>query len=293
MVLRHWWPTRTPRQGIACSCVVDNHPKFYAQGALWVNCLLQYQKIPPEQVFVHLIQPADPIFTAWLIHQGIQVIPTTPFDERSPHCNKLAQLTTNFGAKARQIVLMDCDTVWLGNSSLPHIKDVAAKIVDNPNPSPEILARIFAAAGFQPPHWTDASFPKSEGSCDTDSNNCNGGLYILTQEILPALAEAWTRWARWCLEHRHLFGSSINFDQVSYALAARQLGIKTQLLGLEWNYPTHHPEWPVPNLDPQIIHYHNRVTSRMEVLPIGKQRPDAAIARFNHAMERMVEFLAC
>ncbi len=281
-LLRRSKDLRAP--GTAFSCVTDNHQKFHDQTALWICCLLQYQRVLPTQLFVHLVEPSDRRFAAWLERQQVRIVPVSPFDPRSPHCNKLRQLETDYGADANQVALMDCDTLWLGELPLPRAETVAAKIVDGANPAPDILQRLFIASGLGDPEWTEPDIPHPGPPRLTDRNNCNGGLYILSEGARKSLAEAWPRWARWCMDQRALFGPSIHFDQVSYALAARELGFRTQLLGTHWNYPSHYPEWPLPDLRPQILHYHKRYDAGLSILPIGVTKPDAVITRFNQQM---------
>jgi hypothetical protein len=279
------WGLRT--RGSVFSCVVDQSPRFQDQCALWVNSLLYYQRLPASRLVVHLVAPASAALLRWLRQRGVRCVVVAPFDARSPHCNKLRQLETDFG-QARQVLLMDCDTVWLGRERLPAVKALAAKRVDGGNPAPAILQRIFAASGLGDPRWAKIGFPRPDAAVMTDRDNCNGGLYIANTRMLPILAEVWARWARWCMDRRELFGSSIHFDQVSYALAVRELGVRTQLLEPQWNYPTHFPHWELPDVEPQILHYHHCYRPDLSLLPVGVARPDAAIARFNARMQPLM-----
>lgn len=295
-----WQPLlrRALRRGLpdepdtAFSCVADSHSRFRDQCALWVSTLLDHQGVSPERVFVHLVEPADQAFAEWLAALGIRVVSVAPFDDRSPHCNKLRQLeTAALAHTAEQIMLMDCDTVWLGDRPLPRVNRAAAKLVDNPtNPPRQVLERLFAEAELGEPEWVEGDLaPIGEDGRFTDCNNCNGGVYLFARRTFRQFAEAWPRWARWCLDRRQLFGRSIHFDQVSYALAARELRIRTERLGVEWNYPAHLPSKRLPDLQPQIIHYHRRYTADLALLSMGLEQFDVTIMRFNSAMAGRVK----
>lgn len=81
-------------KSIAFSCIVDRPRYLMAQCFVWVNCLLEIQKVPPESIFVHVTAVADPEFLPLVESLGVNVVRVTSFDLRSPHCNKIWQLKT-------------------------------------------------------------------------------------------------------------------------------------------------------------------------------------------------------
>jgi len=63
--------------------------------------------------------------------------------------------------------------------------------------------------------------------------------------------------AKWALDRRDLFGSWAGFvDQVSFALAMRDIGANVKHLDLVWNYPTNAANELLPDIAPQLLHYH-------------------------------------
>ena len=63
----------------------------------------------------------------------------------------------------------------------------------------------------------------------------------------------------WSLKRRKLLGEfAIHVDQLSFALALRELGLSADLLPIEWNYPIHLPAAQLPDVTPQIIHFHRQ-----------------------------------
>jgi 2-polyprenyl-3-methyl-5-hydroxy-6-metoxy-1,4-benzoquinol methylase len=274
---------RRPALGaVAFSCVVDRDPLLAAQCFIWLNCLLELQEVPPEQIFVHHTGIANADFATWLASRRINLVPIRPYDRRSPHCNKLRQLETFTHQRFERVVLMDCDTAWIGDRPLPLRAPIAAKIVDLANPPESVLATIFRAAGPGEPEWVAVSFPQGPGFRHTDRNNCNGGLYVLAGDLIPQLDTVWRKWADWCLDRPHLFGASaLHVDQVSFALALRELGLRVDPLPIEWNYPLHLPAALLPDVVPQIVHFHRRVGPHFKLVPIGVPNPDRAIDTLN------------
>jgi len=265
-----------------------------AQTFIWVNCLLEIQMAPPENVFIHHTGIDNADFASWLESRRINLVRIKPFDARSPHCNKLQQIATFLQRKFDRVVLMDCDTAWVGRAPLPRGGSVAAKVVDLARPSEAILAAIFRKAGFGDPDWIPVSVPMGPGAQRTDRNNCNGGVYIMEGTLLPQIDASWRRWADWCLDHRGLFGEfSVNVDQVSLALALRELGLSVDSLPIEWNYPVQPaavlPTAQLPDVTPQILHYHRQIGTYFKIERTGVPKPDLAIQFLN---ERIGGFLA-
>jgi len=265
-----------------------------AQCFIWVNCLLEIQSAPPENVFIHHTGIDNPDFADWLRSRRINLVRIKPYDARSPHCNKLQQLKTFLHRKFDRVVLMDCDTAWVGHAPLPCGGPAAGKIVDLARPSEPILRAIFRAAGFGEPDWMPVSVPTGPGAQRSDRNNLNGGFYLLAGSFLPQLDEAWRRWADWGLDHRELFGGfNVNVDQVSFALAMRELGHSVDFLPIEWNYPVQPagllPTAQMPDVAPQILHYHRQLGPHFEIASIGVPKPDQAIHFLNQRIKGFLD----
>ena len=266
----------------AFSCFVDDDPILRAQAFIWVNCLTRIQRVLPSAIFVHTPQGASD-FRDWLHEEGVHVVDAEPFDGRNKHCNKLQQLSTFVDSQFDQVALMDCDTAWIGDREFPLGDPLAAKIVDFANPPEPLLRAIFRAAGFGEPEWHAVSFPQGTDLSVTDANNCNGGLYVCSREFLGNLGPRWRHWARWCLDRTDLFGNfAAHADQVSFALAMREFDERVMLLDLSWNYPTHiGTTVRLPDLSPNILHYHREMTPQMTLKPTGVELVDRAIEALN------------
>lgn len=270
----------------AYSCVLDHDPIYAAQCFIWVNCLLEIQQAPPENIFIHHTGLGKTDFADWLKSRGINLVKIEPYDSRSPHCNKLQQLTTFTKNTFDRVVLMDCDTAWVGHAPLPTWGPVAGKIVTYANPPESILASIFHEAGLGEPDWRPVSVPRGPDAQRSDRNNLNGGVYVLEGKLIPQIDPLWRKWANWCLDHRQLFGSfGVHVDQVGFALALRELGMSAELLPIQWNYSIHLPAAQLADVTPQIIHFHQQIGPDFKIKPVGLPQPDHAIGILNQHIE--------
>jgi SAM-dependent methyltransferase len=269
----------------AYSCVVDNTPLLLAQAFLWVNCLKQLRGVAAGDIFVHTVDIDDHEFLSWLADEEVNIISTSRFHALSPHCNKIQQLTTFRQTNYDRVALLDCDTAVIGELDLPNVAPIGAAIVDYGNPPASVLAAIFEAAVGSPPDWVPATLEREL----TDRNNCNGGVYICDRLFLTDLEDVWRFRALWSLEHLDLYqGHEFHVDQVSFALAMRDLHVNVQHIELSWNYPTNASPNVLPDITPQIIHYHSELTSHLKLKTIGLKKPDTAITRLNERIEGFV-----
>lgn len=275
----------TAVDGVAFSCVVDDDPTIAAQCYIWLNCMLRLHAIPAPNVFVHAPAGYESALLRWAAALGVNVVPIARFDPRSPHCNKICQLDTFEHGLFKRVVLMDCDTAWVGPMEFPPVSSnstMFAKVVDRPNPPEEAIAKLFQAARLGEPDWVEVGPPLAGGRRKTDHNNCNGGVYILDRSVLSSLRPLWRKWALWCLDQGEILGRHLrNSDQLGFALALRELGAKVTPLSVDWNYPTHLPAAELPDVAPRILHYHREMTPNLFLKQTGIAQADAAIKEFN------------
>jgi hypothetical protein len=274
---------------ILYSCIVDNNPVFLGQSYLWVNVLRHFARIAPQNIFMHLVDVRDRGFLRWARNAGIHVIPAKRFDPRQAYCNKLSQLATFSDRPCDYVILMDCDTLVLEPYPAPLQAPVYAKPVDFANPPLEMLEPIFQRFLGKSARASAASFKKPDGSDQTDRNNCNGGVYIIARNFLPELAASWGRWAKCCIDHIELFAHlHMHVDQASFAMAMRDLGVDVEFLTLVWNYPIHLDPKILPDLAPNMIHYHRQVTPAGLIQPPGVPRVDGRVLEVNRFIQTLL-----
>lgn len=242
------------------SCVVDSKPLFEIQAYILIISLLEILKVESQSVYVHTTKRTNGAFYKWLEAKRINIVEIKPFSEKNPYCNKLQQLKTfehlsNFD----YVFLMDCDTAVLSLDGLDLTEAVYAKPVDFPNPPPVILKTLYKEAGVTYTPFK-SSFPLNDEN-ETEFNNSNGGVYIISREFLKKLTPKWKKYANWCIENANLFTPkySKHADQVAFALAMASLDNKLTHLPLEYNFPIHISKDVLPNISPKIIHFHNEL----------------------------------
>lgn len=267
------------------SCVVDNKPLFKAQAYIFVTSLLELLQVEPENIFVHTTHRTGEEFYKWLENKKVNIVEIAPFSENNLYCNKLQQLSTFENREDFDYVfLMDCDTAILTLEGLQLTEEVYAKPVDFPNPPSNILKNIYKEAGviYIP---FKSSFPLNNDS-ETEINNCNGGVYIISSKFLKKLAPKWKDYALWGINNASLFTPKYckHADQVSFGLAMASLDEKLTHLPIEYNFPTHISKDLLPNTSPKIIHYHGCIDEHMRLKTVGLPIIDREIGKINECI---------
>jgi 2-polyprenyl-3-methyl-5-hydroxy-6-metoxy-1,4-benzoquinol methylase len=278
----------TDRTSITHSCLVDRPVLIQQQAHRLVASLLD-SGVAPDAIVVHVAADPLPAFAAWLRDRRVDTVRVEPFGH--VYCNKLQQLRTFQARSGGHVVLLDCDLFVTRPVDWPRPATVAAKPVDVANPPASVLRGVFRAAGLKPRWTTSDLLPAAEGR-DTVVGNCNGGVFVIARDFLPALAESWTRWARWCLDDggRRLDPFAMHVDQVAFALAVSELGVAPEVLDRTLNFPTHLATLPDDvDCSPLVLHYHRHVDDQLLLRPTGLFRVDQSVRAAN---ERIVRWRA-
>lgn len=276
---------------MAWSCVADEVPAIWSSVVVWLATATQLAGIDPDRLHVHHVCPLRPEIARICASLGVHVHPVTPFDARSPHCNKVQACSTDFG-RVEWVALTDADMAFVRPVPHPGPRGaVAGKLVDGPNPPVERLQAIFESAGVAPPPALRLSWVPPEGRVtdfETVAGNFNGGLYLVPAPWLAHLGRQWARWARWLLDRPGLLGSwRIHVDQVAFCLALHADGIGIRALGSDWNFPLHR-RVPDAAVAPLLLHHHAALDAALGLLPPVDERAGAAVEVVNAAVERFV-----
>jgi hypothetical protein len=270
------------------SCVVDEHPRFHLDALRWFACLTEIAGVNPADLMVHVVGSESSEVLWYLKSQGVTVRMIDRFDPRSPHCNKIAGALRLADDPIDGVtVLCDTDLAVLEDPRqlVLSADAVAAKPVDAPVPPLEVLVAIFDAAALDAPPAVKLPW----GLEYTVSGNNNGGLYLVPGPLLPRVASAWARWARWLLDRSELLHEwTIYVDQVAMALGLAAEGIGSTPLDVRWNTPSHDLT-RIPNdaPEPAIIHYHQEVVDEGLLRLTGSGSIDGQIRRANEAIGRV------
>ena len=176
-------------------------------------------------------------------------------------------------------------------------------MVDYANPPLAIIENVFHAARLPFSASTqETSFRPEDGRAvlqvpgkdgiglQTHAANLNGGLYVLSSSIIPAVADNWSKWALWLIDAPELMGDyGIHIDQLSFSLAMAELEITPNLLPVECNFPTHievHPAAADELNEISVLHYHRALDQNG--LPKTGELPQVAeaVRKVTHAWDR-------
>ena len=268
------------------SCVVDDDPRFHLDALRWFASLTDVAGVDARDLAVHVVGTEHSDVLDYLRAEGVSVRPVEAFDSRSPHCNKISgALRLAQDAVPGLTVLCDTDIVVLEDPRRIDLPTgaVGGKVVDAPLPPFDVLLEIFKVSGVPAP----PSIPLPWGPGEqTVSGNSNGGLYLVPGSLLPRVASAWARWARWLLDRIELLEDwSVHVDQVAMAVALAAERIETSTLDVRWNTPSHDPtRIPTDPPAPAVIHYHQEVGWRGLIKTTGRPSIDARIQAANHAV---------
>lgn len=290
-------PPTTIRPGSAIfSCVIDANPQLEYAAWIWATTLTAYGGQSPSSLAIHFVDDCAPQLRRYFTECGINTASVDRYDVGHPPSNKLAQLTSPLLTGADHYVLCDCDLAFCDDSS-PWIDGdrIRAKLVDCAVFSLDDWMRILTASGLVGNH-TSGGFPLPTATTLDDKPTiktyCNGGLLVLPTHAFEVLKEAWPRWHRWLQDRSELLGEHhYHLDQVSFALACIAEELHIDLLPDRLNLPTHlldHLE-NLEGVDPVVLHFHHRATTRGLLHPTGVASVDAGIAQVNALIGQRLE----
>ncbi len=247
------------------SCVVDDNPKFYWQGYIFVNSLINCAKISGDRIFVHLTK-SNIQFENFLKANSVNIKFIEPWGDNK-YCNKLQQLETKELQKADFVWLCDADIAI--SEDLVEVVDqdhnrVLGKIVDFPNPDIDKLKQIYDYFKVDYPLVSIDTLVAEE----TFEGNFNGGLYGIPSKYIAKFSKSWKKYANQMLSAKKItsiLDDKINhIDQISFSLALKELNLPYKTLGYEYNCPTHIED--ISLLDSKlesnvkVVHYHNNIS---------------------------------
>ncbi len=271
------------------SCVVDEHPRFHLEALRWFACLTEVAGVDPHDLVVHVVGRPTSDVLEFLKAQEVAIRSVDRFDERSPHCNKIAGALRLAEDRPEGLIAL-CDTDIAVLEDLRRLAvppgSIAGKTVDAPLPPLDVITGIFDAAGVAVPPAVALPWGPDQW---TLSGNSNGGLYVVPGSLLPRVAGAWATWASWLLDRMELLKEwSVHVDQVAMALGLASEAIGSYPLEVRWNTPTHDlTRIPADPPVPAVLHYHQQVDRKGRICPVGRPSIDQRVASANEAIGRI------
>jgi hypothetical protein len=280
---------------VVYSFIVDQHPRFAYQGWLLAQSLRQACAADAEDIHVQFTREVPRSVRDKFAQAGYVLHEIERFGD-GKFCNKASQLLNLMDCDADKFVLLDTDTIAIGDIRPFLIEDaVQAKIVDLPNPPLETLIEIYTQAGGAPnPRFTTTD----SGDSMTFFGNANGGFYAVPRRLLVAFSTEWRRWISWLMVNDQPLrdaGSLNHIDQVSVALATQVSQVAFAYAPSNVNYFIHfqgiHRYFDA--LRPIVLlHYHDAAMNEVGLLVppyTPNQIESEAIEKANRQIETSFE----
>jgi 2-polyprenyl-3-methyl-5-hydroxy-6-metoxy-1,4-benzoquinol methylase len=273
------------------SCVIDDHPKFYWQGYIFVNALQKIAKVRGNRIFIHLIKQ-NIAFENFLKAGGVNIKYIKPWGDKK-YCNKLQQLETKELQKADYVFFCDADIAIvedLSNLAKKHRNKIIGKIVDAPNPELERLKAIYDLFDIQYPNISTDTLTSGQ----TFELNFNGGLYGIPSKFIAELGGNWKKLASKMLNSdnvKNILVDKINhIDQVSFSMALQDLDLPYQLLGYNYNCPTHIKNTKLLDSklgsEVKVIHYHSNISDTGLLNSVENKFAKKAVEKINRVLKK-------
>src|ERR1700674_1688592 len=272
---------------IVLGCVAENCPRHLAQARRLVRSLRCFGgSLAGARFLVCMVGDIASEARATLEREGAEVRIVERFDRRSPSANKLQLYPEALATDARGILLLDCDTVIVGDL-LPWLIPGAlqAKIADVASVTHDAFVRLFRHFGLPVPARRYRTTVHGEPTI----LYCNTGVVFLTREVARELVPVWREWNARILDVLELLGDCYpHHHQASFSLALAAHPIPFAEAPAALNFPLHlHPQPPPDALlsaDPVILHYHDEIDAAGRLLPTAYPRAQARIEEFNRRL---------
>lgn len=268
------------------SCVVDSNPIFRWQCHILINTLIHFARVPPEQIFVHILKDEDRIERI-ISPTGVNIIKAHRRGD-GKYCNKLAQFETPELMRTDYVFLCDCDLAFVDDIS--QLSDlmrnfIIGKTVDTANPPLDILIDIFTKYKIRIPEIVETYSGKSFIS------NCNGGLLGIPRNSFKNFGQLWREYAEQLLDDNEVIKRlgkwSCHVDQISFCMAVNNPSFSFKSIGSVYNSPTHIPDL-LPGLintlgmkSPKVLHYHSSLNDLGFLKKVGVPNIDSSIDKVN------------
>jgi len=274
------------------SCVIDNSPKFYWQGMIFVTSLIEVAKVDPKCIYIHLLEK-NTAFEDFLERKGVNKVFITSWGDKK-YCNKLQQIETVGLQKADFVFLCDADIAVLDNlSEFVGDNEIVGKTVDYDNPNINKLKLLFKYFNLAYPLENSEAFTGQP----TFDGNFNGGLYGIPGRLIRNFGCRWKCWAEKLLQSHevaHILAEKIvHIDQVSFCMALQESKIPYRKLNISFNCPTHVKEFTFLQeklkRPPSVLHFHSNLSSIGLLHKIGFTLVDDSINKVNCSLKKNYE----
>jgi hypothetical protein len=246
-----------PRAGrIMIGCVAENNQKYQTQALRLVQSIRWFGgKMAGANIFVCMVDEADPEFVEELVKWGVFVRIVKRFSISHPPSNKLRLFELPEVSSYDTIMLLDCDTTIVQDPS-PFIDGdhFQAEMAAGATVPYNVFKNIFA-------HYR-LPLPKQNYLTAITKQKtiwyCNAGVLIFPRALIQSFFPVWKGYTIDLSQKKYLMGKYYFFcEQASLTIAFAAHALPFRKLPLQMNY---HLSLNISNemkrCDPVIIHYH-------------------------------------
>ena len=267
--------------------VTENTPKFLGQ-ALRLLQSIRWSGggLAGSHVVVAVVEQLDPRARRSLEAYGADIRIVPRFHRGNPTANRLQMIEELRDRPEPHFLLLDSDTLVV-QDPLPLLRrDVfQAKIAPFPTVTHEVFERLFAHFGVPLP-------PRSymTGYSGTPTiPYFNAGVISIPRALAEKLLPEWRRFNTKLADEPQLAAPcEKHIHQTALALALATTKIPVEAAGAELNYQVNATEYPTPRgyaeIDPVIIHYHDRVDRDGRLLRVPFPKAQERIEFFHRRL---------
>ncbi len=268
------------------SFVIDEHPRFLAQGGIFLRTLLA-AGVPTGDIVAQVTQRSGEAGRRLAARFGVRAL-ELPLGPDKAYCNKINQLFTLADDDFDVLVCCDTDLAILRPlDEVARAEAVRARRVDLENPPLSVLEAARVLLGF--PETPALIGTGCEPQAMTYALNCNGGMLLIPQRFIRPLGERWLGYAETLVANRQILQRWVShIDQVSWAFAMLRLQLPFEELPVEYNFPLSLagklPEGSYGR--PVVLHHHNAIRRNGRIRKCGVTLVDQAIDEANRRLRR-------
>jgi hypothetical protein len=272
-------PSPLRAEDVVVGCVTENTPKFLGQALRLVQSIRWLGgKLAQSRVVVGAVEQIDRHARRAFESLGAEVRIVARFHARNPSANRLQIFDELRGGSERHfLILVVRDPLRF------LLREVfQAKITPFPTVTHEVFERLFRHFGLPLPAKTFVT-----GYSGTPTiPYFNAGVLSIPQAHAERLAPEWKRYnARLADDPALAAPCEKHIHQAALALALAATGIPVREAGAELNYQVNATDFPAPRgyaeIDPVIIHYHDRVNGEGLLLPIPFPKAQERVQTFH------------
>jgi len=268
---------------VVVGCVTENTPKYLGQALRLLQSIRWFGgELAKSHVVVGVVEQIDPRARLSLETYGadIRIVPRFHGNGSGNRLQIFAELLER---PETHYLVLDCDTLVV-RDPLPYLRRnlFQAKIEPFPTVTHDVFKRLFAHFDVPLPARTHTT-----GYSGTPTiPYFNGGVIAISRALADKLEPEWRRFNTSLAAEPHLAAPyEKHIHQAALSLALATTNVPGEAAGAELNYQVNATEYPTPRgyaeIDPVIIHYHERVDRDGRLLRVPLAKAQERINRFH------------